>query len=158
MPSLTPPRHTPTLRVAVHCVVRTAGGASEPFVSARLSFAKRYERRFPRSEALIFCVGARKDGAGRGIEVVSPVEKEPSRSASTRRMRLHRARRRLGLRCVTIPLCEAQIEGLIHRGWLPRDERVDRTAIRKALYSYLDDTLVARNAWTLAVGTARHGR
>jgi hypothetical protein len=73
-------------------------------------------------------------------------------------MRLHRARRRLGLRCVTIPLCEAQIEGLIHRGWLPRDERVDRTAIRKALYSYLDDTLVARNAWTLAVGTARHGR
>jgi hypothetical protein len=63
-------------------------------------------------------------------------------------MRIHRARRKLGLRCVTIPLCEAQIEGLVHRGLLPRDERADRAAIRRALYSYLDLTLVARNAWS----------
>jgi hypothetical protein len=80
--------------------------------------------------------------------VSSPVEKESAHSASSRRMRLHRARRRQGLRCVTIPLCEAMIETLIHKGWLPRDERADRTAILRALYSYLDDSLVPRNAWT----------
>jgi hypothetical protein len=69
--------------------------------------------------------------------VSSPVEKESahsasSRSASSRRMRLHRARRRQGLRCVTIPLCEAMIETLIHKGLLPRGERADRAAIRRA--------------------------
>jgi hypothetical protein len=79
--------------------------------------------------------------------VSSPVEKESAHSASSRRMRLHRARRRQGLRCVTIPLCEAMIETLIHKGLLPRGERADRAAIRRALYSYLDLTLVPRNAW-----------
>ena len=80
--------------------------------------------------------------------MLSPVEKESAHSASTRRMRLHRARRRQGLRCLTIPLSEAQIETLIHKGLLPRGERADRKAILRALYSYLDDSLVPRNAWT----------
>jgi hypothetical protein len=80
--------------------------------------------------------------------VLSPLEKESAHSASSRRMRLHRARRKLGLRCLTVPLSEAQIETLIHKGWLPRDERADRAAILRALYSYLDDSLVPRNAWT----------
>ena len=72
------------------------------------------------------------------------MEKEPARSASTRRMRVHRARRRLGLRCVTVALWEKQIEGLIHRGWLPRAERADRAAIEKALLQYLADNLGSR--------------
>jgi hypothetical protein len=80
--------------------------------------------------------------------VVSPVEKESAYSASSRRMRLHRARRKLGLRCLTIPLSELQVETLIHKGWLARAEHADRVAILRALYSYLDDTLVPRNAWT----------
>jgi hypothetical protein len=80
--------------------------------------------------------------------VSSPEEKESAHSASSRRIRLHRARRRQGLRCVTIPLSEPMLETLVHRGWLPRDERADRTAILRALYSYLDDSLVPRNAWT----------
>ena len=76
------------------------------------------------------------------------VEKESAHSASSRRMRIHRARRKLGLRCVTIPLSEPMLETLVHRGWLPRGERADRKAILRALYSYLDDSLVPRNAWT----------
>jgi hypothetical protein len=56
-------------------------------------------------------------------------------------MRRHRARRRYGMRCVTVALREGQIEGLIRRGWLPRDERADRAAIRKALDFYLADNL-----------------
>ena len=77
-----------------------------------------------------------------------PVEQEPTYSAAARRMRIHRARRKLGLRCVTIPLSEPMLETLVHRGWLPRGERADRAAILRALYSYLDDSLVPRNAWT----------
>jgi hypothetical protein len=76
-----------------------------------------------------------------------PAERRPPLTPAAR-MRLHRARRKLGLQCVTIPLSEAMIETLVHRGLLPRDERADRTAIRKALYSHLDLALVARNAWT----------
>jgi len=76
-----------------------------------------------------------------GIEVASPVEEERANSASARRMRLHRARRRRGLRCVTVALPEAQINGLIKRGWLPRAERADRTAIGNALLQYLSDNL-----------------
>jgi hypothetical protein len=72
------------------------------------------------------------------------VEKESANSASTRRMRLHRARRKLGSRCATVPLREGQIEGLIHRGWLPRAERADRAAIEKALLQYLADNLGSR--------------
>ena len=83
-----------------------------------------------------------------GTAELSPATKEPTHSASTRRMRIHRARRKQGLRCLTIPLSEAQIETLIHKGLLARDERADRAAIRRALYFYLDLTLVPRNAWT----------
>ena len=72
---------------------------------------------------------------------MSPVEKESAKSASTRRMRIHRERRRLGLRCVTVALWELQVERLIRKGWLPRAERADRTAIRKALDQYLADNL-----------------
>jgi hypothetical protein len=80
----------------------------------------------------------------RGTAVSSPVEKEPAHSASTRRMKLHRQRRRQGLRCATVPLREGQIEGLIHRGWLARAERADRAAIEKALLQYLADNLGSR--------------
>jgi hypothetical protein len=64
------------------------------------------------------------------------------------RMRRHRERQRQHLRCMTIELREGEIEGLIQRGWLARDRRTDGTAIRTALYHYLDDNL----------GGARRGR
>jgi hypothetical protein len=72
------------------------------------------------------------------------VEKESANSASTRRMRIHRERRRLGLRCVTVALWEPQVERLIRKGWLSRAERADRAAIRKALDQYLADNLGSR--------------
>jgi hypothetical protein len=76
-----------------------------------------------------------------GIEVTTPVVEESAHSASVERMRRHRERRRKGLTCVTIPLPQAQINGLIRRGWLPRAERADRTAIGNALLLYLCDNL-----------------
>jgi hypothetical protein len=76
-----------------------------------------------------------------GIEVTSLVEENRAHSASVERMRRHRDRRRKGLTCVTIPLPQAQINGLIRKGWLPRAERADRTAIGNALLQYLYDNL-----------------
>ena len=62
-------------------------------------------------------------------------------ATSARRMRLHRARRQKGLRCLTVELREREVEALVAKGLLPSASRGDRAAIRKALYAYLDGTL-----------------
>ena len=64
-------------------------------------------------------------------------------SAAGKRMRLHRKRRRLGLRCLTIELRETEIEVLIRKNLLQADARHDIFAIRKALYRHLDSSLKA---------------
>jgi hypothetical protein len=66
---------------------------------------------------------------------------KPPPSAGARRMRRHRERRRWGLLCVATVLRHNQVEGLIRRGWLGREERTDVKAVQKALYCYLFDTL-----------------
>jgi hypothetical protein len=66
---------------------------------------------------------------------------EPPCSAAAERMRLHRERRRMGLRCLTIELRETEIDALIHRGLLRADMRNDPSAVTKALYAHLDGTL-----------------
>jgi hypothetical protein len=85
------------------------------------------------------------------IEVAPPVEEEPGHSASARRMRVHRERRRRGLRCVTVALGESQIEWLVWRGFLPRAERANRIALQKALGFYLADNLGRRATPTASV-------
>jgi len=49
-------------------------------------------------------------------------------------MRLHRARKLAGLRCLTLEVREAEIAALIRKGLL----RPDSMAVRNALYSLLD--------------------
>jgi hypothetical protein len=66
---------------------------------------------------------------------------EPARSVAAERMRLHRERRRKGLRCLTIELRETEIEALIRRGLLKPETRNDPSAVSDALYAFLDDTL-----------------
>jgi hypothetical protein len=63
------------------------------------------------------------------------------RATSARRMRLHRARRQKGLRCLTVELREREIDSFVAKGMLPSTSRDDTAAIRKALYAYLDGTL-----------------
>jgi hypothetical protein len=53
-------------------------------------------------------------------------------------MRLHRARKRSGLRCLTLEVREAEITALIRKGLLRPDSGQDSTAIRGAIYSLLD--------------------
>ena len=57
--------------------------------------------------------------------------------AGTSRMRLHRARRSAGLRCLTLEVREAEIAALIRKGLLRPDSRHDSMAVRNALYSLL---------------------
>jgi hypothetical protein len=63
------------------------------------------------------------------------------RSPVASRMRLHRQRRRMGLRCIVIELRATEIGELVRRGLLTEDARNDRFALRKAMYSHLDQTL-----------------
>ena len=74
-------------------------------------------------------------------EMTATPPTEPARSAAAERMRLHRERRREGLRCVTIQLRETEIDTLIRNGFLNREMRNNQFAIRDALHSFLDETL-----------------
>jgi hypothetical protein len=69
-------------------------------------------------------------------------------SPGAERMRLHRDRRRRGLRCLTIELRETEIDVLIGKGLLTSETRHDRGAVCDALYAHLEQTLgkhVTRN-------------
>ena len=58
-------------------------------------------------------------------------------------MRLHRERRSLGLRCLTIELRETEIDALIREGLLTSETRNDQNAVCSALYEFLDSVLDA---------------
>ena len=62
-------------------------------------------------------------------------------SAAAERMRLHRERRRNGMRCLTIELRETEIDALIREGLLKPETRNDPSAVSDALYAFLDGTL-----------------
>jgi hypothetical protein len=64
-------------------------------------------------------------------------------SPAAERMRLHRERRRNGVRCLMIELRETEIDGLIHKGLLKTETRNDVNAVLAALYEHLEQTLDA---------------
>jgi hypothetical protein len=68
-------------------------------------------------------------------------EPVPHPSPAAARMRLHRCRRRRGLRCLTIELRETKIDVLIGKGLLTSETRNDPDAVCDALYAHLDQTL-----------------
>lgn len=63
------------------------------------------------------------------------------RALAAQRMRLHRQRRRDGLRCLTIELRETEIQALEQRGLLNAGARNDKDAVLKAFYEFLDQSL-----------------
>ena len=58
-------------------------------------------------------------------------------SPTAKRMRLHRARRRRGVRCVDILVNECDIEALVRRRLLDPARRNDCEAIRDAIHDLL---------------------
>jgi hypothetical protein len=73
--------------------------------------------------------------------ISGPASTPVGRSAAAERMRASRERRRLGLRCLTVQLREAEVNVLIPKGLLQAVARNDPRAVRKALHTYLDRTL-----------------
>ena len=64
-----------------------------------------------------------------------------ARTPAAERMRLHRDRRRRGLRCLMIELRETDVDALIRGGLLEHETRNDRNAVLKALYGHFNRTL-----------------
>jgi hypothetical protein len=64
-----------------------------------------------------------------------------ARSSAAERMRLHRERRRYGMRSLWVELHVTEIDALVRIGFLKVETRNDPNAIREALYGYLDRTL-----------------
>jgi hypothetical protein len=70
-------------------------------------------------------------------------------SAAAARMRRHRARRREGLRSLTIELRETEVDALIRSGFLEKGNRNDANAVAQALYRVFDRVFrVTRNVST----------
>jgi hypothetical protein len=65
------------------------------------------------------------------------------RTPAAQRMRLHRERRRRGLRCLMIELRETDVDALIRGGLLEHGTRNDRNAVLKALYGHFNRTLAS---------------
>jgi hypothetical protein len=64
------------------------------------------------------------------------------RSPAAERMRRHRARRRDGMRCVTLDLREAEIDRLVELGHLRPDDRENQNELMLALYRFLDQSVL----------------
>jgi hypothetical protein len=69
-----------------------------------------------------------------------------ARSPAAERMRLHRQRRRMDLRCIVVELRETEVDELVRRGLLTEDTR--RLALRHAVHSHFDQTLTPPNRWS----------
>jgi hypothetical protein len=63
------------------------------------------------------------------------------RSSAAKRMRLHRERKRNGLRCLMIELRETEIDALIRKKLLAAEMRNDAGAVSEALYKLFDRQL-----------------
>jgi hypothetical protein len=62
-------------------------------------------------------------------------------SPAAARMRLHRERRRRGMRCLWVELYATEIDAFISMGLIKPETRNDTAAIRDGLYAFLDRTL-----------------
>ena len=72
---------------------------------------------------------------------VQLVSDSTQRSPAAERMRLHRERKKNGMRCVMIELRETEIDVLIRKGFLTADTRNDTSEIIDAIYAYFDREL-----------------
>ncbi len=65
-----------------------------------------------------------------------------SPSPAAERMRLHRERRRQGLRCLIIEISETEISAFVQMGLLKAELRDNGEAVGAALYEHLNRTLM----------------
>ena len=77
----------------------------------------------------------------RPIAILNATMTNNARTPAAARMRLHRQRRRRGLRCLMVELRETEVDALIRGGLLEHETRNDRNAVLKALYGHFSRTL-----------------
>jgi hypothetical protein len=77
------------------------------------------------------------------VETTVPVTAAPVVRSATDRMRAHRERRRLGLRCLTVQLRETEIDVLISKRLLMPEARNEARAIIEAVHRHFDQTLAS---------------
>jgi hypothetical protein len=68
-----------------------------------------------------------------------PADRPIASPVSTPRVRDYRERRRLGTRCVKVPVSKTSIEALVRMGYLPDALQQDDSAIQKAVQTYVAD-------------------
>jgi hypothetical protein len=68
-----------------------------------------------------------------------PADRLIARPVSTPRVRAYRERRRLGTRCVKVPVSKTSIEALVRMGYLPDALQQDVSAVQKAVQTYVAD-------------------
>ena len=81
------------------------------------------------------------DDIGAAMPDQSAVESSTLPTASALRMRLHRDRRRSGLRCLMLQVRDREIDALVRRGLLTAETRNVVGEINAAFYRFLDQTL-----------------
>ena len=64
-------------------------------------------------------------------------------SLGATRQQLYRERKKRGLRCIQLEVRSTEVQELVRRGFLQREEAGTAAAIRAALYKHLDRTLTA---------------
>jgi hypothetical protein len=60
------------------------------------------------------------------------------------RMRRHRARRKSGLFCLTLEIRESEVDAFIRCRQLKPEEKASAPAIKKTIYSILDEWVLSR--------------
>jgi len=75
---------------------------------------------------------------------------QAGRSSAAQRVREARERQRLGLRCITVEVRDAEVDALVAAGLLPADRRANRQAIAAAFGVLLDRVPLTRVVALLA--------
>jgi hypothetical protein len=63
------------------------------------------------------------------------------RSAAAKRVQAHRARARMGLRCLTVRVSDREVRRLISNGYLSLERREVAAAVAIALEAWINDNL-----------------
>jgi hypothetical protein len=76
------------------------------------------------------------------VTMIDIAQTTVTRTSGAERMKLHRERKRNGMRCLTIELRETEIDALVAKQFLKPEMRDDREAIADAIYGWFEQVLV----------------
>jgi len=78
---------------------------------------------------------------GNALPKDDPPDVTRFRSAAAKRLQAHRARARMGLRCLTVPVSDCTVRHLISTGYLSLERREVAAAVAIALEAWIYDNV-----------------